>query len=132
MHAPAPAPKSAPAPAADSSEWTIPAAAPTAADAARLLSFFSSGRRSTVGEVQPPQVPYGVRPATSTAFWATDAYSLDLEVSAAEVRQEAGGTKACWRRRIQPKPWMARAAVSTQPQQLRALQHAPMCGRPCS
>ena len=85
--------KSAPA-AADGSGWTIPAApaAPAADDASRLLAFFSSARRSTVGEAPAPQVPYGVPPATSIAVWATDAYSLDLELSAAEVRR--GGCSA--------------------------------------
>ncbi|PRW56318.1 hypothetical protein C2E21_5300 [Chlorella sorokiniana] len=85
MHASANTSKSAPA--ATDSEWTIPTApaAAAAADATCLLTFFSSGRRSTVGEVQPPQVPYGVPPATSSSFWATDAYSLDLELSAAEA-----------------------------------------------
>lgn len=100
MHAPAPTSKSAPA--AAYAEWTIPAApagAPAAADqqAADLLSFFSSHRRSTVGEVQPPQVPFGVPPATSISFWATDAYSLDLELSAAEVGEPLGQHMyICW------------------------------------
>lgn len=92
MHALQASSKSAPA-AADGA-WTIPAApaAPAADDASRHLAFFSSARRSSVGEAPAPQVPYGVPPATSIAIWATDANSLDLELSAAEVRR--GGCSA--------------------------------------
>lgn len=109
MAPPTPPSKAAPPAAADG--WTIAAAPagaaapPTAADADALLRFFSTHRRSTVGEVAPPQVPYGVAPASSTSFWAIGTLTLDLELSPAEVSSTMGSRG--WAQLPVPAGWLA-------------------------